>query len=248
MWDNFLNWAFQTSNIPSTLASIVALTVGAAVAICSKTWKATRFLATWVHEASHALAAWFTGRRVEGMKIGRDTGGEVTHLGGLGRTSRIITSAAGYPGPAIAGLIIGLAVSMRHANMVALGTLIVALALLPKQRSIIGFLTTLLIGGSVTILILQSANPDASDKTGVWFSVLLLLLAGFFLAATPRTIIELRRTRHASQNVRIADAPRQHSDADILAEITLLPASVWEIIFMVLAAAAIITTLIMLMR
>ena len=54
---------------------------------------------TFVHEAGHALAALFTGGRVESFVVNLDTSGYVRSRGG----SRIFTASAGYPASALAG-------------------------------------------------------------------------------------------------------------------------------------------------
>ena len=187
----------------------------------------TRLLATYVHEAGHALAALLTGRRVSGMRLEADASGTTGHIGPAQGFGRLFTSFAGYPAPAAAGMFIILAVMNGHTRWAILAAGGVGLLLFAFQRSLRGFLVT---------AALLAATYFTVQRGGNIAPFVLLALAGFLLAATPRHLWDLRLVRSAP-NIPGYPPQEAHSDADSLAEQTHVPAIVWELIFLAITFA-----------
>jgi hypothetical protein len=231
-WNSVFSWVSQTSTVPPILFAVLLLAVGAALAAYPVSWEKTRLFATWVHEASHALAAWVTGRRVTGMKVNADTSGTTSHVGREKGLGRILTAFAGYPGPAFLGVAICFAVANGRASYAIVGLLLLSLLLLPFQRSLRGLGVTLLVGVAVAFIV---AWQDDSAFVG-WG---LLVVAGYLFMASPRTIVELHRVRRGRKKQENSGDDAEHSDADALAHLTHLPAVLWECVFMVVSVAAV---------
>lgn len=231
----FLDWVRIPSPQIVTLSAILALLVGGFIAAFPSTWKYTRLLATWVHEASHALAAILTGRRVRSMSVHADTSGVTEHVGRERGLGRMLTTMAGYPGPALVGLALVSAVAAERLNYALAGLLILSILLLPIQRSWRGLWLTVLVG-TVMIVTINFGNDPKLVSYGT------LILAGYLLVASPRTIIELHGVRKDAKSAPPTTEEGDdsaHSDADALAAQTFLPAIVWEAIFAAISLWAI---------
>lgn len=213
-----LTWLAAQDDSGPRWALITAILLGALIAALPATWRPTRLLATYIHEAGHAIVGLLTGRRVSSMRLHADTSG-VTETVGRPGLSLILTALAGYPAPALAGWgIITLLLSGRaHAAIATLVGIVLLLAVV--QHSLRGI--------AVSAVILLMCFVFAS-WTGPWSAAGLAVLAGYLLAATPRTIVELRRYRATAAAL---GQPR-HSDADILATYTGIPAILWELVFL----------------
>lgn len=198
------------------------LCVGALLAIIPVTWMRTRLLATYMHEAGHAVMAMVTGRSVLGIRLDRTSSGSTAHSGGRG-LGLFLTMLAGYPAPAAVGWAICILVGAGTQRWAIAGLIVLVVLLALFQFSWRGWV----VGGSLVAfcLVLYGVSPW-------WSSVLLAGMAGYLLAATPRTLVSLHRYRRMARDL---NEPR-HSDADSLAEFVGLPAVFWELIF----AAAIV--------
>lgn len=216
--DSLFAWLATRTDPGSRATLIIAILVGALIAALPVTWRPTRLLATYLHEAGHALAGLLTGRRVSSMRLHADTSGVTETVGGRG-LSLIVTALAGYPAPAVAGWgIVTLVLDRRaHAAIAALAGVVLLLAVV--QHSLRGI--------AVSVVILGLCWMFAS-WSGSWAAAGLAVLAGYLLAATPRTIVELRRYRAKAA----ATGQPRHSDADILASYTGIPAILWELVFL----------------
>lgn len=218
-------WSWFTADIPvaSKWFLIFALTLGFALACVPAVWRYTRLFATYIHEAGHAVFAMLTGRRVTRIRLEADTSGTTEHVGTANWFSRVITAFAGYPAPALAGFGILVAVAAGHPRWVLAGFAVLAFLLLGAQRSLRGLWLTVLIGLGVYFVGLIG-NEFAS--------VILVVVAGYLLAASPRTVIDLHYARRLKRVQIMTD---QHSDADSLAALTLFPPVFWEAIFMIVS-------------
>lgn len=185
-------------------------------------WSVTRHLVTLVHEAGHASVAVLTGRRLNGIRLHTDTSGLTVSSGRPRGPGMIATAAAGYPAPAALGLV-SMVLVENDLTPWALYTGLVTMALmLAFIRNWFGLLVVVVVAAAVALLIWR-APIDVQDFAALTF-------AWFLLAAAPRACVDLwshrRRTRTRT------------SDADVLARLTVLPAAVWNLVFIALTGAA----------
>lgn len=217
-------WLTAATPAPSPVWVTATLVLGALLAATPTFWRRTRLLATYVHEASHALVALLTGRSVTSIRLAADTSGVTEHVGAASGLGRVLVAFAGYPGPALAGMGLAVAAASGHPRW---GIALVALAaalLAVVQRSWRGWVLTLAIAGGCWGL---------GQISGVYAALGLGVVAGYLLMASPRTIVELHQVRrHGSRT----GAPA-HSDADTLAGLTGIPALFWEVLFLCACAA-----------
>lgn len=232
--DSLLGWLTEPTPPVSVALAFTILMLGAAAAATPTVWKETRVFATWVHETSHALMAIATGRKLQAVKLNADTSGVTQHAGKETGFGRFLTAAAGYPGPALLGAAICWGIGTQRGMYALVGILFVAVLLLPVQRSFIGFAVTLMIGGVIVGVVYLKGDPAI-------VSYALLFIAGYLLMASPRTIVELHRSRTRALRARMPwdDTSQNHSDADTLSRLTNMPPIFWEAFFMCVSAGAV---------
>jgi len=223
MIDYVWNWI---TNSPSNIYlpfMIIGILVGIASGIKIAYWRRLRLVATWVHESGHALAAIILGRDVEGITINRDTSGVTNSVGERSRVQQSIVSFMGYPAPAILGsaLLYFLIKSEMHVALFIL--FVIPILMLLLQRSLLGVLLT---GCAIVTSAIFLILPSPLAVLGI------SVLVGYLCIASPRTVLELRRYRRVGV---IDDG--SHSDADTLAQLTFVPAQVWEIAFLITSIA-----------
>jgi hypothetical protein len=218
-------WAWLTvaPQVPEWWLVVPAAVVGVAGVAVPATWRATRLLEVYVHETGHALVGMVTGRRVDAIYLDSNGGGMTTTAGREHGLGRILTTFAGYPAPALAGLGIFVALSAGHARWAIAGAAVASGLLLLAHRSWRGLL--------VTGIILASATALAAAPVTV-AAVALACVGGYLLAASPRGVIDLHRARRQAR----ATGMPAHSDADTLAGLTLVPALIWELVFLAVCA------------
>ncbi len=227
IWD----WIFATTTAAGTWSLIAFLLLGGAVAAFPYSWYRTALLATWIHEAGHAVAAMLTGRSVSKIRLEKDRSGVTNSVGKATGFGKFITTFAGYPAPSITGGLIILAVTHSHTQLAIAGLALVTLALLPFQHSLRGLTVSLVLAILIaTMWWFSSTQPLVTQG-------ILMLLAGYFLMASPRNIWELHQARKQQKEAKVATGEDQHSDADSLARDTGIPAIVWEAIFLITTAA-----------
>jgi hypothetical protein len=215
-------WLWISSDVPSapSWVLLLALLAGAASALPPSWWQRTRLIATWVHEAGHAVVALLTGRHVTGIRLEADTSGTTGHIGPAAGFGRLLTAFAGYPAPAVLGWAVLTLVAAGQLRWTLAGLTVLTAILLLLQRSWRGWIITILIGVALYALVyLQS----------VVASTILAAACGYLLLASPRTVIELHLTRRSRRH---SLGQQAHSDADSLAALTGIPPTLWEIIFL----------------
>jgi hypothetical protein len=144
---------------------------------------------------------------------------------------KLLTTFAGYPAPSITGGLIILAVTSSHDNWAITGLAIVALALLPFQHSLRGLTVTFILAILIWVMWwFSTRNPTVTEG-------ILMILAGYFLMASPRNIWELHQARKQQKQSGLAVEEGMHSDADSLANDTGIPAIIWEVIFLLTTLA-----------
>ncbi|UUP15514.1 M50 family metallopeptidase [Aeromicrobium wangtongii] len=202
-----------------------AAATAAVLIVVPPLWSITRHVVTLVHEAGHAAVAVLTGRRLNGIRLHTDTSGLTVSSGKPRGPGMIATAAAGYLAPAVLGLV---SVVLVHRGLTGaalyagLGTLAVMLAFI---RNWFGLLVVLVVGGAVALLIWR-APADVRDFAALTF-------AWFLLGAAPRTSLDLWAHRRRVRT--------RTTDADVLARLTVLPAPVWNLVFIVLTGGALAT-------
>lgn len=196
--------------------------VGALAALLPWTWRPGRHVVTLVHEAGHALAAVLTGRRLDGIRLHRDTSGLTTSIGRPRGPGMVLTALAGYLAPSALGLAaLWLQSTGRTAWALWLALGIVA-AMVVFIRNWFGLLIVALAGAAVAVLVWRSAETTQA--------VAVQAAAAFLLVGGPRTCVELWPARRRSR--------ARTSDADVLARLTHVPAAVWNVLFVVLTTVA----------
>jgi hypothetical protein len=222
--NNFFSWVFEETPTLNFFLEFALVLLGGLVAVLPWSWRYTRIFATWAHESGHALFAFLSGRKLVAIRLERDTSGSTVSAGVDRGFGKFVTTFMGYPAPALAGFLILFAIAMRQANLVVVIFALVIVLLLPFQRSLLGIFVTLVYGVGLWLI----AGIDSS-----LYVVLLLLFSGYFLFASPRTIVELSARRKMLKKKSVSSKEKMdHSDADSLAAQTKLPAIVWEWTFM----------------
>lgn len=217
-----MDWLTQTWDrvtavqpLPDPRAVLVAGAVALLLVVSSTTWPTVRLGVTVVHEAGHAVVAVLVGRRLQGIRLHRDTSGVTVSRGRPTGPGMVATLAAGYLAPAAVG--VGAALVLASGRAVALLWLVLVLlvALLVWVRNGYGVLT-LLVAGAGVVLLTRYASPEAQVLVAY-------LVAWLLLLAAPRPVLEL------------LTAGRQRSrtsDPDQLARLTRVPAVVWCLVML----------------
>lgn len=227
--------AGRTSNLhslSSTLTStplrraLTGLAVALAALVPHAAWRMARLAVTAVHETGHVAMVLATGGRVGAVHLRADTSGVTWHRGVHGRWRRALTSAAGYPSPALAGLVGAALVAAGHARL-WLGVLagVAVLLAVVWVRNAFGWLLTAL--AAAGLIWLLSAGPDKGVALGATACAWFLVLGGL------RAALEACGRRAGTNR----NAPV--SDSAELARVAVLPAAVWRGAFVALAAGAV---------
>jgi hypothetical protein len=214
--------AFTVQPLPPLWLVLVTAAIALAAVISPRAWRVARIVVTIVHESGHALVALATGRRVAGVRLYRSTAGVTESAGKPTGPGIVLTSAAGYPAPALLGLGAAALLAVGHLTALLLLSLVLLAGLIVAIRNAYGMLAVLVTGGAIAAVGLLAA-PEVQAGFGytmTWF----LLLGGV------RPVLELQRRRRQG-------GPRR-TDADQLARLTRVPGAVWVLLFGLVAVAA----------
>jgi Peptidase M50B-like len=212
-------WQRATAAQPPPAPVVVALAavIAGALVFSRTVWPYTRMLVTITHEGAHGVAAFLTGRRLEGIRLHSDTSGLTVSSGRPSGPGMVIMLLAGYLGPAVVGLsAVALLIAGHSLGLLWLFVILLALLLI-QIRNFYGFV---LVVGCAVVLSLVSWYLPATMQSGLAY-----VLTWTLLLAAPKPVIELIRQRRGGRS--------PHSDADQLATLTRVPASVWAIGFLV---------------
>ncbi|SNS92391.1 Peptidase M50B-like [Micrococcales bacterium KH10] len=230
-WDRIGQWWDSVWATMPVISDTWLLGAGVAVIVLitfPPTWSLVRHVVTIAHEAGHAVIGVLTGRRLQGIRLHSDTSGLTTSRGRARGFGMILTALAGYPGPAVAGLIAAGLVASGRANAVLWWWIVGLVAMLPWIRNWFGFLPVLGAGAAIGVVIWLE-RPLVTGVSAVALTWLLLLGA-------IRPVWEMQAER-----VRLRRRGRRSgSDADVLGDLTWLPAGLWVFVmfaFVVSAAA-----------
>lgn len=191
--------------------ALLATVSAAGVVLVPSLWQVARHLLTIVHEGGHAAAALVSGRRLSGIRLHADTSGLTVSRGRTRGLGMVATAFSGYPAPALVGLGTAALISLER-DLLALwaGLLLLALVLL-QIRNFYG-LYVVLVAAVLLVGVTWWGSPVVQGLAA-WG------LASFLLLGAPRTVVELQVARRRTRS--------RTSDADMLAQITPLPAIMW---------------------
>ena len=185
-------------------------------------WPITRHVVTIAHEAAHGLVALLSGRRLNGIRLHSDTSGLTVSEGRTSGPGMILTTAAGYLGPAALGLAAAAMLANHRAVGLLWALLILLVLLLIQVRNWFG-LWSVLVSAAVVFGVSWWLQPQVQ-------SAFAYSLTWFLLLAAPRPVLELQNQRRGSGATL--------SDADQLARLTRVPALVWVGFFLVATVGA----------
>lgn len=188
------------------------------------TWRLLRNVVTIAHEGGHALVALLSGRKLNGIRLHSDTSGLTVSTGRASGPGMVLTLFAGYPSVSLLGLGGAWLVSADRERLV-LWVSIGALALmLLAIRNAYGALSVLLTGGAVFAVSWYAAPA--------WQAACCVLFSWFLLLGGIKPITELHSKRRRGRAA--------NSDADQLARLTGLPATIWLVIWLLVGVVALV--------
>ena len=219
-------WHRALSTQPAPSGSVIGWTavLAALLVWAPGAWPITRNVVTIAHEAAHGLVALMSGRKLNGIQLHSDTSGLTVSAGRTTGPGMIMTTAAGYVGPAMLGLA-SAALLANHRAVGLLWALLILLALLLIQvRNWFG-LWSILVSAAVVFGVSWWLQPQAQSAFAYG-------LTWFLLLAAPRPVLELQTQRRASGAT--------NSDADQLARLTRVPGIVWVGFFLAVTVGALV--------
>jgi hypothetical protein len=191
-------------------------------------WRVARGVVTIAHEGGHALVAVLAGRGLTGIRLHADTSGVTTSRGRAGGLGLVLTFLAGYPAPAVLGMVGALLVATDLAAASLWLVVVLLVATLLQVRNAYGVVSVLVTGAVV------GAVAWWGDATlqGAFAAA----MAWFLLFGALRSVRELQHGRRRG-------VPRfgDESDADALARLTGVPGGMWAALFWFAAVVAVIT-------
>jgi Peptidase M50B-like len=218
-------WDDLTGTQPAPSDQVIWALAAAALAIVgwSATWPLARHLVTMAHEGAHGLVATLAGRRQRGISLHVDTSGRARSHGPTRGPGLILTTAAGYPGPALLGLGAALLLGGGHALAVLWAGVALLALLLIQIRNAWGIVVVLAAGGA--LFAISWSAPEQAQ------SLVAYAAAWFLLIAAPRPVLELAGRHRRGQ---------RGSDADVLAKLTHVPAVLWIVAFLAITLGALL--------
>jgi len=217
-------WHRALTTQPAPTGGFLALTAVLALLLVwvPGAWPITRHVVTIAHEAAHGLVALLSGRRLNGIQLHSDTSGLTVSEGRTSGPGMILTTAAGYLGPAALGLAAAAMLANHRAVGLLWALLILLVLLLIQVRNWFG-LWSVLVSAAVVFGVSWWLQPQVQ-------SAFAYSLTWFLLLAAPRPVLELATQRRGSGATL--------SDADQLARLTRVPALVWVGFFLVATVGA----------
>ena len=220
----FFEQVTVVSEAPSLWILVVAFVLACA-ALHPTVWPYARNVITIAHEGGHAVVGRMVGRRVGGVELNADTSGVTVTSGNPRGLGMVFTAAAGYPAPALFGLLGMWGLSYGYVSGVLWGVFVLLAVLMVFIRNLYGAFIVAVTGAA--IFGLSYAAPAIIQTLGAY------LLVFFLLAGSVRPVWELQAKRRAGEGA--------ESDADQLAGLTFIPGIVWVGVFGVSVVAACVT-------
>ena len=219
-------WDRVSGSQPLPPGWLIVVTAVAALLIVANTgtWRPAGKVITIAHEGGHALVSVLSGRRLDGIRLHRDSSGVTYSRGKRTGPGLVLTAAAGYVMPSLLGAGAALLLAQRHLTAMLWLALVLLAATFLAIRNVFGAVAVLATAGAVFV-VSYYAPPEVQAGfayLAVWF----LLFGGI------RPVLELARGRSRSRNWARA------SDADQLAQMTGVPAGLWVALFGLVAVLA----------
>lgn len=220
-------WASASEAHPAP-SPRVTLVLGAAALACvlyAPVWRVLRHGITIVHEGGHALVAFLCGRRLQGIRLHRDTSGLTVSRGRPRGLGMVLTALAGYTAPAALGLGGAWLVSAGYAVGLLWALLVLVLCVAVQIRNWFGLVPVLCAALAIFALAWWgSATWQVPFAYGlVWFLVL----------GSVRPVVEMQGERRSL----LRRGRRSTSDADVLGGLTGLPGGFWVAVLLVVVVA-----------
>lgn len=217
-----IDWDSITTRVEPSASLVLITGACALVAVAvDGVWRWARSVVTIVHEAGHAVAALLTGRRLTGIRLHSDTSGLTLSVGKPSGPGMVVTAAAGYISPALVGLLGVVLLAFDQVTIMLWAGTAILLAMLLMVRNLYGALL-LVATGAVVVAVSLYATADVQAAFGY-------AVTWFLLLGAVRPVHELRRSRRRRPG---------SSDADVLARLTRVPATVWVGVFGVINIGA----------
>jgi hypothetical protein len=206
---------FDTGSLAT--AALAAL----AVVLMPMVWLRVRIAVTLVHELGHAIIGVAFGRRFTGFVVRGDMSGHAVTVGPARGVGRIATTWAGYPMPALVGLLMVWTATTGYAAALLLGCLVTLAVVLVFVRSA-GTLVTVA-AAAAGIGALWWWRHDGVQALAVVTTGLVLLVGAW---------------RHLGAVASSHGRRDPGSDAAVLRRLTGIPAVLWLLTFAATLAAA----------
>lgn len=219
-------WDQLTATEPALPTWVAAVTAGVAIVVVGsqRVWHVSRNVVTLAHEGGHAVVSIATGRRLDGIRLHRDTSGVTSSRGKASGAGLVLTTAAGYVTPSLLGLGAAWLVAARHTTALLWLSLVLLAAAFVAIRNAFGFLSVL-----ATAAVVYAVSRLASVAAQEAFAY---LFAWFLLFGGVRPIFELQSRRRRGRAA--------SSDADQLARLTGVPGGAWVVFFALVALVALV--------
>lgn len=219
-------WSRAISTQPAPSGSVIVGTavLAALLVWAPGAWPITRNVVTIAHEGAHGLAALMSGRKLHGIRLHSDTSGLTVSAGRTTGPGMIMTTAAGYVGPALLGLAAAALLANHRAVGLLWALLILLVLLLVQVRNWFG-LWSVLVSVGVVFAVSWWLQPQTQSAFAYG-------LTWFLLLAAPRPVLELQSQRRGGS---VAS-----SDADQLARLTRVPPIIWVGFFLVATVGALV--------
>lgn len=219
-WQNPFGGQAEPDAVVPAVTGIIALFV----VLSGRPWRVARHVVTLVHEGGHALAAVLAGRRLEGIRLHSDTSGLTFSRGRPTGPGVVFTMLAGYPAPAVLGVVFaGLAAADRISAVLIIAAIGIC-GILVMIRNVYGAFVVLLT--AFVLAVVAFTGPTNLISVFVYTITWLLLLG----AIRPLFELQAKRRRGAAYN----------SDVDQLARLTGVPGWLWILILGVMVTCTLV--------
>ncbi len=214
--------ATTTQAAPTPLVGLVLAVVALLLVAQPTTYRWIRHGVTVVHEAGHAAVAVLVGRRLSGIRLHSDTSGLTVSRGKARGPGMIVTLLAGYPAPAVVGLLGAWVLGQGYAVALLWALVLVTALMVIFVRNLYGLWVLLVLGAGVA-----AASWWLPTVVLVWLA---WLVVWTLLLAAPRSVLELARQGRRARG----------SDAGQLAALTHLPTALWVGVFLLVTLAGLL--------
>lgn len=210
--------AAADAGVPAN-AVVTAGLAALVVVLVPTVWLRLRVVITLVHELGHAVVGIASGRRFTGFVVRGDMSGHAVTVGPPRGFGRIATTWAGYPMPALVGLLMLWATTRGYAGLLLFACLVALALVLVFVRSA-GTLVTVLLAGAGVGALWWWRNDEVQVLAVLATSLVLLVGAWRHLGAL------------------VGGQRDPGSDAAVLGRLTGIPAPLWVATFVAALAAA----------